>query len=100
VNAIKVSIDKNEMQIIGALTQDTVMSVLQESVQLLPSNAKLTINLSGVERCDSASLALLSALMRACKDKSTQLQFSHLPSQMRQIASVSGLDNILPIAES
>ncbi len=88
------------MFITGDLTQDTVMSALAQSIKLLARDSHYKVNLSAVGRCDSASLAFLTALMREGKSKGTQLQFNHLPMQMLQIGKVSGLIDILPIAES
>lgn len=84
----------------GDLTQETVMSALSTCSKLLPSKAKIEVDFSGIKKCDSASLAFLTALLREGKAKETQLLFTHLPVQMLQIGRVSGLEHILPLAES
>jgi anti-anti-sigma factor len=100
VNELKVLLKGNELEIMGELTHETVMLALAQSIPLLTSNSHLKVNLQGISRCDSSSVAYLTALLRECKLKRTQLQLTHMPKQMRQISSVSGLDDILPIAES
>ena len=92
-----INLQGDEINIQGMLTQETVMEAVNECDSLLSSNQKVKINLSGVIRCDSASLAFLTALMRLAKKKKTQLSFIHPPKQMISLCKVSGIDSILPI---
>lgn len=75
------------------------MSALEQCSKLLTSNTEFEVNFSAIARCDSASLAFLTALLRMGKAKTIRFRFSHLPTQMLQIGKVSGLENILPLAE-
>ncbi|MBS0286206.1 MAG: STAS domain-containing protein [Proteobacteria bacterium] len=99
MNTVKVSIKDDNLIISGELTQDTVMSALAQCQKLLPRGKEIEVNLSAVIRCDSASLAFLTALIRESNAKQSKLRFTNLPKQMLQIGRVSGLDSILPLAE-
>ena len=76
------------------------MPALERCKMFLPSNQDIEVDLSAIGRCDSASLALLTALLREAKTKKLNMRFTHIPKQMLQIGRVSGLDNILPLAET
>jgi anti-anti-sigma factor len=94
-----VTLQNNELVITGPLTQNTVQALLEKSKALLPINGKFYVNLAQVERCDSASLAFLTSLLREAKKKQTQLTFVHLPKLMYQLGRVSGLTNLLPLED-
>lgn len=98
MNTVTVRPQDNVLAITGDLTQDTVMSALQQCTNLL-TKKELHIDFSQVKRCDSASVAFLTALLREGKQKQIDLHFQHLPEQMLQIARVSGLESILPVTE-
>lgn len=95
-----ITLQKDELLVTGDLTQDTVMGALEQCLKIMPSNQKITVNLSSVRNCDSASLAFLTALMRAARQKVTQLHFAHLPKQMIQLSRVCSLETVLPMADS
>jgi len=90
-------LQEDEIIITGKLVQNSVMRVLRQCEALLPFKQELKINLAGVEGCDSASLALLTALMRLAEKRGTTLSFIHLPKQMMSLCKVSGIETILPI---
>ncbi len=94
-----VTFQNNELIISGPLTQSTVQGMLEKSKALVPQQGKIYVNLANVERCDSASLAFLTALLREAKKKQTQLLFIHLPKLMYALGRVSGLNNLLPLEE-
>lgn len=96
---IAVSFRNNELLISGPLTQETVSAALGLCEELIPNEQSTTVNFSGVSACDSSSLAFVTALMRAGVAKKTKLQLSHLPKEMRQLATVSGLNGFLPLTD-
>lgn len=55
------------------------------------------IDCAAVEKSSSVGLSLLLALMRDAQATGTQLEVRGLPQDMREIASVSGLLEILPL---
>lgn len=86
----------------GELNNQTVPNISQELLKLISSvkDKNLTVDLAQVSRSDSAGVALLVEVMQQAKQANLKLQFSNLPSQMRDIAGLSGLMDILPISQS
>lgn len=84
----------------GDLTYATVTTLRSESRNLFATAAgELEFDLGGVERADSAGLALLIDWMRSARAAGGSLRFRAMPSQMRAIAEVSDLDEVLPLAD-
>lgn len=82
----------------GALSFHTVPDLWQQTRGLFNGCPALTIDLSGVERSDSAGLALLVEWMREAARCGAELRFVNMPAQMLAIARVSSLDRILPLS--
>ena len=80
----------------GELSMVTVPSLLSQRQQLT-GNGELTIDLDGVERADSAGVALLVQWQREANQSQRKLSFINIPSQMLAIARVSGVDDLLAI---
>jgi phospholipid transport system transporter-binding protein len=57
----------------------------------------LSINCTGVEKSSSVGLSLLLAFMRDASAASKSLEIRDLPADMRDIAEVSGLLELLPL---
>ena len=94
-------ISAGEFAIEGELNMQTVPAVSAELENLFAKNGCDNINfdLASVTRSDSAGVALLVELMQRARQANVQLSFKHLPQQMQDISSVSGLTSILPITE-
>lgn len=58
----------------------------------------MIFDLSGVEKTDSAGLALLVEWMAWGEKHQKPIRFVNIPRQMMDIARVSGLDRILPVS--
>jgi len=84
----------------GELTFATVGSLLKPGETLFADGpGETVIDLSGVQRADSAGVSLLLEWMRQAHRHGNRVVFRHVPEQMRQIARISNLDGILPLAE-
>ncbi|MDX2505727.1 MAG: STAS domain-containing protein [Gammaproteobacteria bacterium] len=59
----------------------------------------LDIDLSQLERSDSSGLAMLVEWYREAEQRDKRITFFNLPAQMYDIARMSGLDEILPLAK-
>jgi phospholipid transport system transporter-binding protein len=57
---------------------------------------RISIDLAGVTRSDSAGLALLIEWLRESERLGKAITFLNMPAQMQSIARVCGLDGILP----
>ena len=81
----------------GCLSFKTVERLLRDSAGLFKNSAPLVVDLSGVERTDSAGLALLVEWMKTARHINKGLTFCNLPGQMLEIARTCGLVEVLPI---
>ena len=71
----------------------------QQKVSLFADDvAVLDIDLSQLERSDSSGLALLVEWYREAEQDGRKITFFNLPSQMYEIACISGLNEILPLS--
>lgn len=95
-------LEQNLYRIEGELNMQTVPAVSEMLAELISSlnSEDLTFDLCAVTRTDSAGVALLVDAMQLAAAKKIRLHFSHLPQQMREIAGISGLLDILPITTS
>lgn len=81
----------------GTLTFETVMELWKTKEQFFSSDLPIAFDLKDVKRTDSAGLALLMALFREATARHKRLCFVNIPKQLIDIASVSGVESILPI---
>ena len=86
----------------GELNMQTVPDVSRQLLALLPTTEgeKFTLDLTSVTRSDSAGVALLVEVMQQAKMTKLALSFANLPLQMKAIAGISGLLDILPITKN
>lgn len=84
----------------GDLTFTTVQGLHQAGVRMIDdADGTITIDLSGVERADSAGVALLVEWVRTAREAGKGIRFLRVPDQMCAIARVSGVATILPFEE-
>ena len=83
----------------GELNMQTVPGVSRQLLEILPmiKGEKFTLDLALVSRSDSAGVALLVEVMQQAKAAKLGLSFSNLPQQIKDIAGISGLLDILPL---
>ncbi len=82
----------------GLLTFQTVPDFLEQSERwLAEGKAPLTVDLSAVERTDSAGLALLLEWRRLARAAGRELTYLNLPDQIRHLVRVNGLGQALGI---
>ena len=86
------------MQLAGVLNLDSIAALLAEIDTLSYDMPSLTVDLKTVEHADSAGVALLLAWMRSARHAQRDIRFLNMPAQMLNIARVSGLDALLPLA--
>lgn len=85
------------LKISGALNVDTVVRLRELGAQLIKTMHAPLIDLEGVTTCDSAALALLTALARDAKKEGKEARFVHVPSHLMAIARLSALDRVLKL---
>lgn len=87
----------NVVKIVGELTFSTVNEVLAQSEAVFDTVNSLDIDMSDVERSDSAGLALLVHWIRTANTQNKKIVFHNIPSQILSIADASGLDKLIPV---
>lgn len=81
----------------GTLGFALVVDLLNSSRRFFSGQTDLVFDLSGVEKTDSAGLALMVEWMVMAQESGQTISFREVPKQMLDIARVSGLDGVLPI---
>ena len=81
----------------GELSFASVPALWQQWSEVSSGQTTLDIDLSEVQRSDSAGLALLVDCVRQARQTGQVLRFLNIPAQMLAIARVSGLDEVLPL---
>ncbi len=93
-----IQVGKNgRLEIHGALDFDSVPGLWSHCCARFSERNELDIDLSQVERSDSAGLALLVECLRQAHQSGKTLRFFNIPAQMLAIARVSSLDQVLPL---
>ncbi|MBT8766229.1 STAS domain-containing protein [Metapseudomonas boanensis] len=88
-----------ELRLAGVLDFNTGPQLREAGGKLIGASTgdRVLVDLSGVEKSSSVGLALLLAFMRDAQAAGKTLAFRGLPDDMRQIAEVSNLTELLPL---
>ncbi|MFK4131753.1 MULTISPECIES: STAS domain-containing protein [Pseudomonas] len=88
------------MTLSGLLDHQTTVALRQEGQRYIQQSSTdvIVIDCAGVERSNSAGLSLLLSFQRDVLQAGKKLEVWNLPADMKQIASVSGLLDILPLS--
>ncbi len=81
----------------GELDFASVPSVLRHAGVNMLGKERVTVDLKGVTRADSAGLALLVEWLRESELAGNSIEFVNVPAQLLSIARVSGLEDILSL---
>ncbi|VXB23890.1 MULTISPECIES: STAS domain-containing protein [unclassified Pseudomonas] len=88
-----------QLQLTGVLDYSTGPLLREQGARLIAASSatRLALDCSMVEKSSSVGLALLLAFMRDARKAGRELTISALPDDMREIAKVSGLLELLPL---
>ncbi|MDY7220418.1 STAS domain-containing protein [Denitrificimonas sp. JX-1] len=91
--------DQGVIQISGILDHNNGGPLREQGQRLIQNSraSKVQINCAGVTKSSSVGLALLLAFMRDCQSEGKAVELIQLPEDMRKIAQVCGLSDILGI---
>lgn len=92
------TIAQGEYRICGELSFATVPAFLNDCRQLFAKESDVTLNLSEIQRADSAGVALLVDLQRQARQHQGHIHFQQIPAQMLAIARLSGVDQLLELS--
>ena len=86
--------DGDRARVIGSLHFTTVSALLTDGAAAIDAGLSV-IDLAGVTASDSAGLALLIEWLSVAKAASRPLRFENIPSQLRQLARLSEVEELL-----
>jgi phospholipid transport system transporter-binding protein len=87
--------DDNQCRLQGALTVDNAASLLNELKPHLERGIQ-TLDLSAVEKVDSAALALIFSSLRQSRAAGHELRLAGLPANILTLAELYGVAELLP----
>jgi phospholipid transport system transporter-binding protein len=79
----------------GVLHFTTVTALLRSGSEAIANGRAAVIDLSGVKDSDSSGLALLIEWLSIAKAESKSLRYENIPSQLRQLARLSDVEELL-----
>ncbi len=87
------------LSLVGVLDYRSGPALREQGRQLITvcTQAGVLLDCAGVSKSSSVGLALLLAFMRDARGAGKQLVLRNLPEDMREIAQVSGLGDLLPL---
>lgn len=82
-------------QLEGEVGFGTVMHLLIESRALFEGEERVRLDFSGVERINSAGLALVIEWLRVAQHESKKLEISNPPAELLAMARICDVENLL-----
>lgn len=93
-------IQREAVYISGELDAANVPQRLRESEDWFRAGQETAIDLGGVERADSAGVALLLEWVRSARAANATLVFENAPAQMRAIIDFCALNDVIPLRKT
>lgn len=87
--------EDGRLRLSGTLSFANVPQLQTRLGPLLEAGEDAVLDLSGVQRSDSAGLALLVEWLRQARQRGTRLHFENIPQQMEAMARVSHVYDLL-----
>jgi len=88
--------DGERLLVRGAITLAQVSRWREAGIEAIDRDG-LTIDLAGVDEADSSALSLLLEWQRAAKARGFRLSYSGLPENLRSLAQVYGVLDLLAL---
>ena len=97
-DAVLETLGEGRFRVAGDLDYQTVTCLLENDDRLFSGGAAaVEVDLSGVGRSTSVSLALMLEWLRQARARNIAIGFSHVPAQILGIARLSQLETILDL---
>jgi len=90
--------DDGSFALTGSLSFKNVTALRSQGIDLFSEADTLVVDLSDVQRSDSAGVALLVEWMRFARSQDKTISYLNIPQQMLAIVRASSLDSILPLS--
>ncbi len=83
----------------GDMSFETAEQLLRESEKMFEQHTSIEVDLSGVEKADSAGLALLLEWITWANHTVREIRFSDMPERVLAIAKTTEVDHLLDRGE-
>lgn len=83
----------------GELSFATAEDALNEGSRLFEHFQELDLDFAHVDKSDSVGLAVLIEWISRANRDGKEIHFRHVPQQLLSLATISEVENLLPIAE-
>ena len=83
----------------GSITMANAKALLEQGAGLL-SGQDAVVDFGQVEDVDSSAIGLILAWLRAADEQKRTLRFSHLPENLKTLAALYGVLDLIPQDES
>lgn len=93
----KLSLNNDCIVVSGLLTRDAISKAFEKKATELLSQPQLKVDLSAVERGDTAGLAWLLLLVEQANQRKVTLQFINIPEDLQKLAKLSAVSPFLPV---
>lgn len=91
------SLSNDGGELVGDLTRHTVPTLAHSIGSQLFNQSSSILDLSQVNKVDTAGLAWLLALLEQAEHKTCEVIFANFPAELVKLAQLSGVDTFLPV---
>jgi phospholipid transport system transporter-binding protein len=95
-----VDLGAGRFELSGEVSFATAEQILRASQKTFAGQSKIEVDLSGVEKTDSAGLALLLEWVRSSKQAGADIRFLSVPEKVRSIAQTAEVEALLDASHS
>lgn len=90
--------NNQQYQLSGTVDFSTVPNLMRQASSIIAAstssdNKPISIDLSRVDGCNSAALALMLEIVKSAQQKKVELHFKNLPAALLTIAKAYGVEN-------
>ena len=89
--------DGYRLRVQGAINMSNVKSLLEVGLQQLNPELK-EIDFSGLEEVDSSAISMILEWLRVSQSRHLQLSVVNMPENMKSLASLYGVLELIPIS--
>jgi phospholipid transport system transporter-binding protein len=91
--------DNGRYSVQGSITMANAKALLEQGAGLL-SGHDAVVDFGQVEEVDSSAIGLMLAWLRSAAEQKRTLRFSHLPENLKTLAALYGVLDLIPQDES
>lgn len=95
---LDIRVEGAEARLSGTLDFETTPGAHERLARLIATETELTLDLGGIERSNSAGLALLVECVAEAGRHGHRVRFRDVPAGLRQLAEVSEVDHLIDLS--